>query len=198
MMRPLFVLLALPILFSCGGDESPQVSVPAESSASAPPATEVAQGPTGALTMPDWYSIDDATRSVHLTLKLGTTAVNNYWNFHGTTGGAMAITVPLGYEVTVDVVNADPNMGHGIGVAPVPTDLMSPPPADPAFAGAITDNPRSMIDSTMPGESETFRFVADVAGPYALVCHVPGHLALGMWARFNVSASGERGVQIGE
>jgi uncharacterized cupredoxin-like copper-binding protein len=63
------------------------------------------------------------------------------------------------------------------------------------FEGAITENPQSMIDGVMPGESETITFVADAAGNYSLVCYVPGHSAVGMWLFFNVSGDGEAGVQ---
>ena len=53
----------------------------------------------------------------------------------------------------------------------------------------------NVIDGTMPNETETIRFVAERAGNYSMVCYIPGHTAVGMWVYFNVSASGEAGVQ---
>ena len=52
-----------------------------------------------------------------------------------------------------------------------------------------------MIEATMPGETETIQFVAGTAGNYSMLCYIAGHTAIGMWLYFNVSGSGEAGVQ---
>ena len=69
------------------------------------------------------------------------------------------------------------------------------PDITPVFEGAVTSNPTSMMDATMPGQEESITFVADAAGEYAMVCYIPGHAATGMYIYFNVSAEGEAGVQ---
>jgi len=63
------------------------------------------------------------------------------------------------------------------------------------FGGAATENPGSMIDGTMPGETETVIFVAEIAGSYTIVCYIAGHSLTGMWLYFNVSSAGSVGVQ---
>jgi FtsP/CotA-like multicopper oxidase with cupredoxin domain len=182
-------------LVACGGGEpadSPQGGSPA---ASTPPAAALPAPPTGAMTTPEWYVIDNDARTVHMTLIAGETSVNNYWNYNGATNGSLAITVPEGYTVTIEQVNRDPNMAHSVGILALPTNFLMPPQANPVFPGAISQNPTSMIDATMPGETESIEFVASEAGTYGLVCLIPGHSAIGMWLYFNVTADGPAGVQ---
>lgn len=187
---------AAVFLAACGGGE------PADSGADAP-ATEPAAAaapagptaPTGPMTIPDWYQVDHDAQTVTMTVVAGSTPDNNYWNFNGAIRGQTAITVPEGYEVTIEFVNDDPNMAHSLGISTELTNFTVPPATEPVFPGAITQNPQSMIDATMPGESETITFVADAAGNYSMVCYIAGHSAVGMWVFFNVSADGEAGVQ---
>lgn len=184
-------------LVACGGGE-PAEAPPqggSQPAAATPPTTALAAPPTGPMTTPAWYVVDNTARTVHLTLIAGETAVNNYWNYNGATNGSLAITVPEGYTVTIEQVNRDPNMAHSIGILPLPANFAMPPQANPVFPGAISQNPTSMIDATMPGETESISFVASTAGNYGLVCLIPGHSAVGMWQYFNVSADGEAGVQ---
>jgi FtsP/CotA-like multicopper oxidase with cupredoxin domain len=182
---------------ACGGGESSSTPQGGSSqpAVSAPPTAALPAPPTGEMTMPDWYQIDRDAQTVHLTLTAGATNLNNHWNYNGHIKGSMAITVPEGFTVTIDQVNDDPNMAHSIGILSLPENFAMPPQPNPVFPGAISENPTSMIDATMPGETETIEFTAGDAGQYALVCLIPGHAAVGMWAYFNVSADGEAGVQ---
>ena len=187
--------LACAAFAACGGGEPPQASeggAPAAAAAAAPAAPTP---PTGEMTMPDWFEVDSDARTVHMTITAGATADNNHWNFNGATNGSMAITVPEGYSVTVEFVNDDPVMAHSAGISTEKGTFGAMVDPVPVFAGAITENPASMIDSTMPGESESFEFVADIAGNYSMVCYTPGHAITGMWIYFNVSAEGQAGVQ---
>jgi FtsP/CotA-like multicopper oxidase with cupredoxin domain len=147
------------------------------------------------MTVPAWYVLDADARTVRMEIVAGQTADNNHWNFNGVINGSMAITVPEGYRVVITFVNRDPNMAHSLGISPETQNFMVPPQPNPVFAGAISQNPGSMIDGTMPGETETVEFVAERAGSYSMVCYIPGHTAVGMWLYFNVSASGEAGIQ---
>ena len=70
-----------------------------------------------------------------------------------------------------------------------------PPQPVPVFEGAISQNPGSMTDGTMPGETETITFVAERAGNYSMVCYIPGHTAIGMWVWFTVTSGQEAGIQ---
>jgi len=194
-----FKLIPAAALFlvACGGGE------PADSGAPEAPTTEPAAAaapagpaaPTGPMTIPDWYQVDHDAKTVRLSVVAGQTPDNNYWNFNGAIRGQLAITVPEGYEVTIDLENRDPNMAHSLGISTELVNFTVPPTPDPVFAGAMTENPQSMIDATMPGETETITFVADAAGNYSMVCYIAGHSAIGMWLFFNVSGDGDAGVQ---
>lgn len=187
-----FLPLVAVAFSACGGGEPEQAPA---GGTSAPAAAPADAPPTGPMTIPDWFHVDAAARSVHMVITAGSIPDNNYWNFNGAIRGSTAITVPEGYTVTIEFTNRDPNMAHSIGVSTETANFSVPPTPTPVFAGAISQNPGSMIDGTMPGETENVTFVAERAGNYSLVCYIPGHTAVGMWIYFNVSSGGEIGVQ---
>jgi len=137
---------------------------------------------------PDWIHVDSSAREVKLDIVAGMTDENFHWNFNGYFGGGATFTVPVGYRVVIDFRNADPAVPHSIGVGgiqtPFPPMLTDP---TPVFAGGISENPTSMTDATMPGESETVTFTAERAGTYALLCYIPAHAATGMWITLKVN-----------
>lgn len=175
-------------LAACGGDE------PAEQPATDTPDT-AAEAPTGEPTQPDWFVVDEDAQTVTIELVAGQTSANNHWNFNGYLLGEAEIVVPEGFEVTIEFSNEDPGMGHSVGVgeraSSYPSSFSSP---EPVFEGAMSSNPTSMSDSTMPGESETLVFTADTAGEYALICYVTGHAQNRMVLDFTVSDDGTFGV----
>lgn len=198
-MKRLFSLSLVAIMAACGGGE-PAGDAPAETEsapepAASEPAAAAPAAPTGEMTMPSWFQVDEASQTVNMTLTAGATSTANYWNYNGAVNGSMAITVPEGYTVNLTLQNDDPNMAHSVGVEAQVGGFGAAPQPNPVFDGAVTSNPTSMVDGTMPGESETITFTASTAGEYSLVCYVPGHAATGMWIRFNVSADGSMGVQ---
>ena len=174
-------------LAACGGSDSPDSASAASDPAEAPAAGAATEGG-----IPDWYHIDNDAKTVELHIAA---QMDGGWKFNGMSGGEETITVPLGYAITVELTNDDPNMAHSVGVdaqvGGFPAMFTDP---QPAFSGAVSSNPTSMQEATLPGESESFTFTADAAGEYAMVCYVPGHAVTGMWVRFNVSAEGEAGV----
>ena len=197
MKRFQLIAAGMVAFVACGGGDAAD-SGTSNAGATSQPAAAAPAGPTaptGAMTMPDWYSIDNDARTVDLTMTAGATPENNYWSYNGAIRGAIAITVPEGYTVTIEFVNQDPNMAHSVGISSELSNFMVPPEPTPVFEGAITENPQSMIDGTMPGETVSLTFVADAAGNYSMVCYIAGHTAIGMWLYFNVSADGEAGVQ---
>ncbi len=194
------VLAVAGFLSACGGGEpaqgtggSMQEASPAE--AAAPAAS--ANLPGGELTMPDWFQYDADANSVHMTITAGLTPDLNHWNFNGYTNGAIAITVPEGASVTIDFENKDPAMAHSLGISAAMPPFQAMLEPAPAFEGALTENPTSMTEGTMPGESETITFTASEAGTYTMLCYIPGHATTGMWVYFVVSAEGEAGVRGG-
>lgn len=180
-------------LMACGDAPDP----PAETDTPDTAAEQPAAAEPGALQTPDWFVVDHDGQTVEIDLIAGTSSANNYWNFHGLYGGEGEIVVPEGYEVTINLINEDPNMGHSVGVGEVqatwPNSFSDPAPI---FDGAITSNPTSMTESTLPGESESITFTADQSGDFALVCYVTGHAASGMWIPFTVSADGDAGARL--
>ncbi|WP_067900985.1 sulfocyanin-like copper-binding protein [Nocardia vaccinii] len=96
------------------------------------------------------------------------------------------VTVPFGAHVTMEVINADGDMAHGLVVTTTRTS--SPMPimmVTPAFAGAAL----SALGASRPAEmhAQTLTFTADTAGEYRYVCPVPGHIQKGMIGTFIVA-----------
>ena len=178
-------------LIGCGsGEEDDQPASPAG------PATE-ADAAVSAAMPADWISVDDAARTVSITLLAGETDANNRWNFNGNANGEATVVVPVGYTVTIDFENRDPAHRHSVGVlakaASYPAIFDD---ATPVFDGAITSNATSMAEATAPdGGTESITFVASQAGEYALVCPVPANAVTGMWVGFEVSESGDSGLR---
>ena len=190
-MKRFSTLFLVVALAACGGGE-PAENAP-ESPASAP--AQAAAPSLSDMTMPDWFHVDEANKMVHMTITAGLTDALNHWNFNGYTKGDATITVPEGYTVNIDLVNNDPVMAHSLGISTVTSGFGAMLDQTVAFDGAVTSNPSSMTDATMPGESESISFVASTAGNYSMACFIVGHAATGMWIHFNVSADGSAGVQ---
>lgn len=193
-MKRFSALSLVVALAACGGGESAD-NAASQPAAQAPAAAPQATAPAmGEMTTPEWFHVDDAAKTVHMTITAGATEAKNYWNFNGGHDGNMTITVPEGYTVTIDLVNNDPAMAHSLGISATTSNFGIVEPTA-VFEGAITSNPTSMTDGTMPGETETITFTASAAGNYSMVCYIPGHAAAGMWIYFNVSSDGSKGVQ---
>jgi sulfocyanin len=186
--------LLLALIACGGGDSGDSESAPASESAEPAPAAAPAAEPAAPVAA-DWFQIDEGAMTVTLDITAGATTDNNSWNFNGAYNGSATVTVPEGYTVTVNFTNQDPNMAHSVGVdartGNFPPNISDP---TPVFAGAISANPTSLTEATMPGDSESFTFTADAAGEYTLVCYIPGHAVTGMWIYFNVSSDGSSGV----
>ncbi len=196
-MKRFTTLFLVAALAACGGGEPAQDQAASQPAASAPaPAAEMAAAaPSGEMTMPDWFHVDEANKTVHMTITAGATDALNHWNFNGAHNGSMAITVPEGFAITIDFKNADPAMAHSLGIIAATSNFSAMLEPDPVFPGAITENPTSMTEATMPGTETTVSFTASKAGNYSMVCFIPGHAATGMWVHFNVSSDGSAGVQ---
>ena len=100
-----------------------------------------------------------------------------------------AITVPAGAQVSIQVINADPDTAHGL-VITASSDVSSwmPMMTDrPAFAGSalwFLGNP-----TTAGMHTATLTFTATPPGTYHYLCPVPGHAQKGMTGTFTVSSS---------
>lgn len=193
---PLALTLCLTLVGCGGGGDAGSETAPSSTpAASAPASAPNLNWPSGPLSMPDWIAYDEAAGTVQMEIVAGATDAKNYWNFNGYGDGAVAITVPQGATVTIDFVNQDPVMAHSLGISREIANFAMPPAPDPAFPGAITEDPTSMVSSTLSGESETIQFVAGEVGRYSMVCYIAGHTAVGMWIYFEVSDDGSVGVR---
>jgi uncharacterized membrane protein/uncharacterized cupredoxin-like copper-binding protein len=141
-----------------------------------------AAAPVGGIIVDKWLSYSAATKTVDIVLDAG---VDDGYNFNGYANGAMKITVPLGWKVDVSFFNASTSYNHSAMVVPI-SQIKAQSNMTPAFAGASLPHP---VQGLSPGAKGSFSFVAARAGHYGIACDVPGHMELGMWDAFNISAT---------
>ena len=118
MKRFSFTPMIVLLVAACGGDSpapDPASSAPAVEAAAAVSASRVR--PSGPMVIPEWFEVDQAARTVHMTVTAGALPDNNYWNFNGHMNGDLLLTVPEGYAITIEFVNADPTMPHSLGIS---------------------------------------------------------------------------------
>jgi rusticyanin len=96
-----------------------------------------------------------------------------------------AIVVPAGSQVSIEVINADPDTAHGLVIAASQdTTWMPMMTARPAFTGSalwFLGNPTSA-----GMHAGTLTFTAATPGTYQYLCPVPGHARDGMAGPFTV------------
>ncbi|MHB1576424.1 MAG: sulfocyanin-like copper-binding protein [Candidatus Dormibacteria bacterium] len=158
----------------------------ASPSPSAAPSTAPSAAPSptptpanSSVALDQWLKYDLATKTATLKLEAGYQGVNNTLSFDGEADGKLVVTVPVGWTVVVNFSNVD-KINHSAAV-------VTPTGTTPVFPGASIPNPTVGIP---PGAHATFSFVAGQTGNYRIACLVIGHEALGMWATFDVTASG--------
>lgn len=110
-----------------------------------------------------------------------------YWQVDGRVNPR--VIVPAGAQVTLDVVNGDPDMPHGWMLTTSGPPYSSMPMMSAGiFGGAAL----SAVVAPLPDAQGnqwpmvTLRFSAPAPGTYYYVCQVPGHAADGMWGTFVV------------
>ncbi len=128
-----------------------------------------------------------ATHSADLTI-LGGKKGGGSMDLNGYQRGAMAITVPVGWNVVVHFENADVVLAHSLAVLPAGAHQQVAPSGAPAFPGATT----ASFSAGLPrGAKQTFSFEASKAGTYEFICGVQGHGIAGMWDSLVVSATAD-------
>lgn len=139
---------------------------------------------TGPGTPPDpsqYLHVDAATQSVVVTLIAGHSATDNQFNYDGYSNGALVLTVPAGWQVTVQCEN------HG--TVPNSCAVVSGSAAtNPIEPGWSTPNPKTGLD---PGHSASFVFTPSKPGSYRIASLVGGNEASGMWVDLEITASGK-------
>ena len=98
------------------------------------------------------------------------------------------LTVPTGSQVSIEVINADPDTAHGLVITASQATASRMPmmTARPAFTGSAVwflGNP-----SAAGMHTGTLTFTAVTPGTYRYLCPVPGHAQDGMTGTFTVGS----------
>lgn len=136
---------------------------------------------------PAWMNVDTSTKTVSFQIKMAENGNNGTFNFNGYGRGGMTITVPVGWNVKMHVVNIGQGaIPHSLEIIPV-TEVVPREGTDPpAFGGAETID---LVQGLSPGAADDADFKADSAGKFWLFCGVPNHGTGGMYDFFTVSAT---------
>ena len=97
------------------------------------------------------------------------------------------ITVPAGAQVSIQLINADPDTAHGLVITsgPARSSWMPMMTSRPAFTGSalwFLGNPTAAGMHTA-----TLTFTAGPPGTYHYLCPLPGHAQKGMTGIFAVN-----------
>ncbi|MHB8588357.1 MAG: sulfocyanin-like copper-binding protein [Candidatus Dormibacteraceae bacterium] len=138
---------------------------------------------TGSGAPPDpksFIRVDAATHTAVVTLIAGHPATDIQFNYDGYGSGALVLTVPVGWQVTIQCEN------HGTvpNSCAVVADGRATEPVQP---GWTTPDPRRGLD---PGQSASFAFSPAAAASYRIASLVGGNEASGMWADLEVTSGG--------
>ena len=115
-----------------------------------------------------------------MTLIAGHPATDSQFNYDGYAAGALVLTVPVGWEVTIQCQN------HGTvpNSCAVVSNAHDIAPIAPSWS---TPDPGRGLD---PGQSASFDFTPTRSGSYRIASLVGGNEASGMWLDLEVVASG--------
>jgi Sulfocyanin (SoxE) domain len=138
---------------------------------------------TGSGTPPDprrYLQVDAAARSAIVVLIAGHPATDIQFNYDGYGNGTLRLSVPAGWQVTVQCAN------HGTvpNSCAVVADATATEPLRPGWS---TPDPRKGL---APGDSATFVFTPTTPGDYRIASLVPGSEASGMWLELRVVEGG--------
>lgn len=140
--------------------------------------------PLGGVIDPKTQSITFRSDQVHLVVLASPSMPHEYFRIANMVNPT--IVVPTGAHVSIELINADTDMAHGLVVvtAGAAASWMPMMTSAPAFAGAAL---WSLGDATSAGmHAGTLRFTAGAPGTYQYLCPVPGHAQEGMVGTFVV------------
>jgi hypothetical protein len=138
---------------------------------------------TGQGDQPDptqFLHVDSSLRTAVVTLIAGYPATDYAFNYNGYGSGSLVITVPVGWQVTVQCENRS-TVPNSCAVVAGKGDVR------PLAPGWSTPDPVRGLD---PGQSASFVFTPTAAGSYRIASLVVGSEASGMWADLEVTAGG--------
>jgi len=138
---------------------------------------------TGSGTPPDpkqYLKVDAKTKTATVTLIAGYPATDYQFNYDGYGNGSLVLTVPVGWEVTVQCANHS-TVPNSCAVVASGSDTQ------PVQSGWTTPDPTRGLD---PGQSASFAFTPQTAGAYRIASLVRGSEASGMWLDLEVVQDG--------
>lgn len=124
--------------------------------------------------------VDDSSRSAVVTLIAGYPATDIQFNYNGYGSGALVLTVPVGWQITIQCENR----GTVPNSCAVVSGSSSTAPLDPTWS---TPDPVRGLD---PGKSASFEFTPARPGSYRIASLVGGNEASGMWLDLEVKRGG--------
>jgi hypothetical protein len=130
---------------------------------------------------------DPATQTVVITLVAGYPATDYQFNYDGYGTGSLVITIPAGWQVTVQCENRG-TVPNSCAVVADKGDTQ------PLEQGWSTPDPARGLD---PGQSASFLFTPTTIGSYRIASLVVGSEASGMWADLEVVAGGQPSMTAG-
>jgi Sulfocyanin (SoxE) domain len=145
---------------------------------------------TGSGTPPDpknYLRADLATQTAVVTLVAGYPASDYQFNYNGYGSGSLIITIPVGWQVTVQCENRS-TVPNSCAVVAGKSDVQ---PLEQAWS---TPDP---VQGLAPGQSASFVFTPATTGSYRIASLVRGSEASGMWADLEVIASGQPSIAAG-
>ncbi len=139
---------------------------------------------TGSGNPPDlshYIQVSASDRSAVVILVAGYPAGDYQFNYNGYGSGALVLTIPVGWTVTVQCEN------HGTvpNSCSVVRGRQDTTPLDLSWS---TPNPSHGLD---PGQSASFEFTPTRTGSFRIASLVGGNEASGMWADLEVTPEGK-------
>ena len=127
----------------------------------------------------DFIQVDQDARHVTLSIIATYNDANYGMNFNGHFKGKAHYTIPLGWKVTVFFKNMSPVPHSAVVVEEVMTRKLQV--EEPYFEGGASKEPLKGLV-----KKDSFTFVVDEAGKFAIACGFPAHAAGGHWIGLKV------------
>ena len=140
-----------------------------------------------------FVTYNTATHAATIQIIAGYNSSAAGFNFDWGAHGSVVITVPLNAKVTATFVNYA-TLPHSAVIVPYRKTLPAKS-SPPAFKGAASADYLNGAEKGDP--ATTFKFSANKAGTFLLICGVPGHAAAGMWDLFVVSPTAKTVISAG-
>lgn len=138
--------------------------------------------PIDDLGSPVFLTQDEEKKEAYLTIIATLTEHNYGMNFNGYAKGEAGYQIPVGWKVVVKFCNNSPVPHSVIVVDEAEAKRKINLGEEPYFDGASTPNPLRGTTSKV----ETFEFIVDEPGDFAIACGFPTHSINGHWIRLDV------------